>query len=66
MNNAFRVDLLVEDSLVVEVKAVPSIAPVYLAQVLTYLKLGQWRVGLLLNFHELTLSNGLKRFVNQL
>ena len=64
VNHAFRVDLLVEDSLVVEVKAVPGFASVHLAQVLTYLKLGQWKVGLLLNFHAIRLVDGIKRVSN--
>ena len=61
VNHAFRVDLLVEGSLVIEVKSVPSLAPIHAAQVLTYLKLGAWKVGLLLNFHERRLVDGIRR-----
>jgi GxxExxY protein len=56
-----RIDLLVESSLVVELKAVDSIRPVHKAQVITYLKLTGHPVGLLLNFNEITLKNGLHR-----
>ena len=60
----YRVDLLVEDAVVVEVKAVRKLAPVHEAQLLSYLKLGGYRVGLLLNFHSTRLKDGIKRMVN--
>lgn len=59
--NNFRLDLLVQDSVVVEVKAVDRIHPVHLAQVITYLKLAGHPVGLLLNFNATSLRAGLKR-----
>ena len=58
-----RLDLLVEDAVVVEVKAVTKIDPVFEAQVLTYLKVTGKRVGLLINFHSRLLAHGVKRFV---
>ncbi len=61
---AYRVDLLVDDVVIVEVKAVTRIAPVHEAQLLSYLKLSDRRVGLLINFHELHLRDGIKRMVN--
>lgn len=63
---AYKLDLLVEDLLVVEVKAVEKLHPVHHAQILTYLKLGEKPIGLLLNFHAERLPDGLKRFVNKL
>jgi len=60
----YRVDILVERRLIVEVKAVAGIDDVILAQVLTYLKLADLRLGLILNFHVIHLRNGIKRVVN--
>jgi GxxExxY protein len=58
-----RVDLLVEDTVVVEVKSVAHHEPVFDAQVLTYLRITGKRVGLLLNFHARVLKDGIKRYV---
>jgi len=60
----YRLDLVVEDSVVVEVKAVEQLAPIHDAQLLSYLRLSEKRVGLLINFHVRVLKNGLKRIVN--
>jgi GxxExxY protein len=60
----YRLDLLVEDLVVVEVKTVERIIPVHDAQLLTYLKLSQRPIGLLMNFHTPVLKDGLKRIVN--
>lgn len=60
----YRLDLVVEDSVVVEVKAVERLAPIHDAQLLSYLRLSQKKVGLLINFHVRVLKNGLKRIVN--
>ena len=60
----YRLDLVVEDSVVVEVKAVEQLAPIHDAQLLSYLRLSSKRVGLLINFHVRVLKNGLKRIVN--
>jgi GxxExxY protein len=59
----YRIDLLVEDRVVVEIKAVESLLPIHQAQLLSYLKLSGRRVGLLLNFHASTIKAGLKRMV---
>ena len=59
----YRVDLLVAGSVVVEVKAIEAIAPVHEAQLLTYLRLGGWQVGLLINFNVVVLKNGIRRRV---
>jgi GxxExxY protein len=61
----YRVDILVERQLIIEIKAVEAINDVHLAQVLTYLKLADLRLGLKLNFHVLHLREGIKRIVNR-
>jgi GxxExxY protein len=61
----YRVDILVERRLIVEVKAVAGIDDVILAQALTYLKLADLRLGLIFNFHVVHLRNGIKRVVNR-
>lgn len=60
----YRLDLVVEDSVVVEIKAVDQLAPIHVAQLLSYLRLSNKRVGLLINYHVRVLKNGLKRIVN--
>jgi len=62
----FRMDFLVERSIVLEIKAVETVAPVHLAQLVSYLKLADKRLGLLINFHAVHLKNGLYRRVNGL
>jgi GxxExxY protein len=62
----YRVDLLVDDAVVVELKAVTKLQPIHKAQLLSYLKLSGCRVGLLINFHALYLKDGIKRMVNGL
>ena len=57
----FRLDLLVEKLVVVEIKAVEHLAPIHEAQVITYLKLTQCKLGLLLNFNVIRLKQGIKR-----
>ena len=59
----YRLDLLVAEAVVVEIKSVESLLPIHQAQMLTYLKLGQWKVGLLMNFNEPVLKRGIKRVV---
>lgn len=63
--NAFRVDLLVEDCVVVEIKSVARIEPVFRAQLLTYIRLMNMPLGLLINFGAPTLKEGLKRVINR-
>lgn len=62
----FRIDLLVEDKLLLELKSVVALNDVHLAQILTYLKLGNYKLGLLMNFNVFRLKDGLKRVVNNL
>lgn len=62
----YRIDLLVEDVVVVELKAVEKLLPIHEAQLLSYLKLGSYKLGLLINFHVLHLKDGVKRMVNNL
>jgi GxxExxY protein len=64
--HAFVLDLLVEDTVVVEVKSVERLAPVFSKQLQTYLRLTNCRVGLLINFNEEFLKHGIKRIVNRL
>lgn len=59
----YRLDLLVADTVVVEIKAVEKLMPIHEAQLLTYLKLGHWKVGLLINFNEPVLKRGIRRRV---
>jgi GxxExxY protein len=60
---AYRVDLLVAGLVVVEIKSVSAIEPIHEAQLLTYMRLGQWRLGLLINFNVVVLKNGIRRMV---
>jgi GxxExxY protein len=62
---AYRADLVVEGSVLVEVKAIDAIAPIHRQQVNTYLRLGNYRVGLLMNFGEPTMKAGIERIVNR-
>ena len=62
----YRIDLLVEKKLVIETKSVEALNDVHLAQVLTYLKLGNFKLGLLMNFNVVKLKDGIKRIVNGL
>ncbi|MGQ0761112.1 MAG: GxxExxY protein [Acidobacteriota bacterium] len=57
----YRLDLLVADSVVVELKAIEALAPIHEAQLLTYLRIGGWRLGLLINFNVAVLKNGIRR-----
>lgn len=60
---SFRLDLLVASSVVVEIKAVSSLEPIHTAQLLTYMKLGGWRLGLLINFNVPVLKDGIRRVI---
>lgn len=62
----YRVDLLVEKKLILELKSVESLNEIHLAQTLTYLKLGNYKLGLLINFNEILLKKGIRRVVNNL
>jgi len=60
----YRIDLLVEEKVIVEVKSIENLAPVHFSQTLTYMKLGTKKVGLLINFNTHLLKDGLHRLVN--
>lgn len=62
----YRLDLLVENKVVIEIKAVEALNDVHLAQVLTYLKLSDCKLGLLINFNVALIKDGIKRVVNNL
>ena len=62
----FRIDILVENKLLLELKSVSTLNEVHLAQTLTYLKLGDYRLGFLINFNVFRLKDGLKRVANKL
>jgi GxxExxY protein len=59
----YKLDLLVEDTVVVELKAIEALAPIHQAQIISYLKLAKKPIGLLINCHSLHLKDGIKRFV---
>ena len=62
----YRLDLLVEDAVVVELKSVQQLLPIHTAQLLSYLRAGDYRVGFLLNFNTVHMRDGIKRVVNRL
>lgn len=64
LDHGYRIDLLVEDEVVIEIKTVEKFTDVHYAQILTYLKLGDFHKGLLINFHTKLLTSGIKRFIN--
>ena len=66
LDHGYRLDLLVERKVVVEIKVAEAFTDVHLAQVLTYLKLTNVKLGLLMNFNVLKLKDGIKRIVNNL
>ena len=66
LESGYRLDLLVENQVVVEIKAVDALQPVHESEILTYLRLGGWHLGLLLNFYVPVLKQGIKRIVYHL
>ncbi len=66
MEIAYRLDLLVEDKVIVEIKAVDKLSDVHLAQILSYLKLTDLRLGFLINFNVKLIKEGIKRVANNL
>jgi GxxExxY protein len=66
LDAGYRIDLLVEDKVIVEIKSVEALANIHTAQLLTYLRLKQLKLGLLINFNSVLIKNGLKRIVNDL
>lgn len=64
LDHGYRMDLLVENKVVAELKTVEDFTDVHTSQVLTYLRLGNYKLGLLINFHTSLLRNGIKRIIN--
>ena len=64
LSKDFRIDILVEQEIVIEIKAVESLLPVHEAQIISYLKLAEKKLGFLINFNVPLLKNGFRRFVN--
>ncbi|MBC8319343.1 MAG: GxxExxY protein [Bacteroidetes bacterium] len=62
----YRVDLLVENKVIIEVKSVEALNDIHLAQILTYLKLSNCKLGMLINFNVTLIKNGIRRVVNKL
>ncbi|MBJ2123588.1 GxxExxY protein [Flavobacterium sp. IB48] len=62
----YRIDILAENKLLIEIKSVESLTVNHLAQTLSYLRLGNFKLGLLINFNEILLKNGIRRVVNNL
>ena len=60
----YRIDLLVENKLILEIKSVESLNEIHLAQTLTYMKIGEYKLGLLMNFNVTRLKEGIKRVIN--
>lgn len=63
MDIGYRVDLLVENKIIIEIKAIEALADIHLAQILTYMKLAECKLGLLVNFNVRHLKNGIKRVI---
>jgi GxxExxY protein len=59
----YRIDLIVNNEVIIEIKSVDCLAPIHTAQVLTYLKLSNKKIGLIINFNETDLKNGIKRLI---
>ncbi|MFZ5449219.1 MAG: GxxExxY protein [Thermodesulfobacteriota bacterium] len=66
LDEGFRADLIVEKKVIVELKSIEKVAPVHKKQLLTYLQLADKRLGLLINFNEALIRNGITRIVNRL
>ena len=62
LDNGYRIDVLVEDKIVIELKSVDTLQPIHSAQLLTYLKLSQKPLGLLINFNVTNLQHGIRRY----
>ncbi len=66
MEVGYRLDIIVENKIIIEVKSIETVAPVHYAQLLTYLKLSNMKLGLLINFNTKLLREGIHRVVNNL
>jgi GxxExxY protein len=60
---SYRIDILVENEIIVELKSIEKLLPIHQAQLLTYMKLSNKKIGILINFNEVILKNGIKRMV---
>ncbi len=65
LDHGYRMDLVIENKLVIEIKTVDALLEVHFAQLLTYLKLGNYKLGLLINFNVSLLKDGIKRIINK-
>jgi len=63
LDAGYRIDLIVNNTVIIEIKSVDALAPIHTAQVLTYLKLADKKLGLLINFNETDLKKGIKRLI---
>ena len=63
MDAGYRLDILVNDTVIIELKAVEALSPIHTAQILTYMKLSHKRYGLLINFNVKSLKEGIKRYI---
>lgn len=66
MDIGFRADFIIENKIIIEIKSVETVAPVHKKQLLTYLKITGIKLGLLINFNEALLKDGISRIVNKL
>jgi GxxExxY protein len=66
LEHGFRADLIVEGKVIVELKSIEALAPIHHKQLLTYLRITGLKLGLLINFNEALLKNGIRRIVNNL
>ena len=66
LSKEFRLDILIDEQLILELKSVETLGPVHAKQMLTYLKITNLKIGLLVNFNVSNLKNGIQRFVNKL
>ncbi len=66
MDQGFRADLIIDRKVIIEIKSIEAVAPVHQKQLLTYLKLTGLKLGLLINFNEALIKNGIQRIVNNL
>ena len=66
LETGYRLDMLIEDAVIVELKAIDKLLPIHDAQLLSYLKLSDKRIGLIINFNTVHLREGIRRLVNKL
>lgn len=66
MDVSYRLDIIIENKVIIEVKSIETLAPVHFAQLLTYLKLSKLKLGLLINFNSVLLKDGIHRVVNNI